>query len=398
MTTSPPATVFEGVRVLDVGHIIAGPFTCAAFADFGADVIKIEPLDGDPLRWQYLKNGAGLYYKMDARNKRSVTLNLKSDKGQELLHRLVAVSDVLVENFRPGVMERLGGSWDVLHEINPRLIMCRVSGFGQYGPYSHRSAYGRIGEAFAGFAHITGEPDGPPMHSSMSLGDTIAANWAAQAVMMALYWRDAQGGGRGQVIDLGLYEGLFRQIEQQIVVYDQLGINQRRNGQQNPGSPHVGSYETRDGRHFSFSAATVRTIHAVLSAMGMADDDRFNTFHAAEEHRDELHAAITEWMGRHDLAEVIQIFDDHDAPGGPVMSAAELYRDPHIAARDMIISVPDKELGELKMQGVIPKMSVTPGSVRHAGQQLGESNREVFGDLLGLSSDEIDALVDEGVI
>ena len=190
--------VFQGKRVLDIGHIVAGPIAASVFADFGAEVIKVErPGVGDPLRLQYRnENGVSLHYKVESRNKKSVTLDLKTPEGKDIFKRLVGMSDVLVENFRPGVMERLGFGWPELSAVNPGLVMCRLSGFGQTGPYAHRRAYGRIGEAFGGFSYINGNPDGPPMHSQMSLGDTVAGMWAAMGVMMALYWRDAQGGRR----------------------------------------------------------------------------------------------------------------------------------------------------------------------------------------------------------
>lgn len=289
--------VFDGIRVLDVGHVVAGPFVASVLADFGADVIKIEkPGAGDPLRWIYPKGDVGLFYKMQGRNKKSITLNLKDPRGQQLLHRLVECSDVLVENFRPGVMERLGGGWDVLSRINLRLVMCRLSGFGQDGPYADRRSYGRVSEAFAGFAHITGEPDGPPMHSHMSVGDTVAGSWAAMGVMMALYWRDAQGGGKGQLVDMALYEGLFRQIEQQVILFDQLGKTLERTGSNHRNVPYTGLFRTRDGRYFSFSAVTGASSTAVLRAMGMEHDDRFNTFEACVLHRDAFAAAVKVWM------------------------------------------------------------------------------------------------------
>jgi crotonobetainyl-CoA:carnitine CoA-transferase CaiB-like acyl-CoA transferase len=382
-----------------VGHVVAGPIAASVLADFGADVIKIErPVSGDPLRWLYPKNGAGLFYKMEARNKRCITLDLKQPEGRELFHRLVAESDVVMENFRPGVMERLGHDWETLRRINPRLVFCRLSGFGQTGPYAERRAYGRIGEAFAGFAHITGLPDGPPMHSAMSVGDTIAGVWAAIGIINALYWRDAQGGGVGQVIDVGLYEPLFRQIEQQVIVHDQLDRSLMRVGNENPGDPYVGSFRTKDDRYFSFSAATAASILDVLRAMGMDDDERFNDFERCLEHRDEFQAAVTAWMGARTVDEVNAAFQKYDAPGSPVMSAEDLAQDPHILARDMIITVEDAELGPIRMQGVVPKMSETPGEVRHAGQPMGTANEEIYAGLLGLSSPEIADLRDRGII
>jgi len=391
--------VFEGIRVLDIGHVVAGPFVASVMADFGADVIKVErPVSGDPLRWIYPKEGVGLFYKMQARNKRSVTLDLKHPEGKAIFLQLVAKSDVLVENFRPGVMERLGLGWEELSAVNPRLVMCRLSGFGQTGPYAGRRAYGRVGEAFAGFAHITGEPDGPPSHSHMSVGDTVAGTWAAMGVMMALYWRDAQGGGVGQVVDIGLYEGLFRQIEQQVVVLDQLGKVLERSGSNHRNVPYTGLFRTQDGGHFSFSAVTQRSAQDVLRAMGLAEDDRFNTFERCMQNRDAFAEAVEAWMAGHTLAQVDAAFQEHGAPGTPVKSAADLINDPHILAREMVITVDDKELGPLRMQGIVPKLSRSPGEVRHAGQMLGESNAEVYENLLGMTADEVSALRERGVI
>jgi crotonobetainyl-CoA:carnitine CoA-transferase CaiB-like acyl-CoA transferase len=391
--------VFDGIRVLDIGHVVAGPFVASVMADFGADVIKIEPpVRGDPLRWLYPKDDVGLFYKMQARNKKSVTLDLKHPEGRAIFERLAAQSDVVVENFRPGVMERLGLGWEELSKINERLIMCRLSGFGQTGPYAGRRAYGRIGEAFAGFAHITGEPDGPPTHSQMSVGDTVAGTWAAMGVMMALYWRDARGGGLGQVVDIGLYEGLFRQIEQQVVVLDQLGKVLERSGSNHRNVPFTGLFRTRDGGHYSFSAVTERSALDALRAMDMAEDERFNSFERCMQHRDEFAAAVKAWMAARTLAEVDAAFQARGAPGTPVKSAADLIDDPHILAREMVVTVEDKELGPLRMQGIVPKLSRTPGAVRHAGQLLGESNALVYGELLGITQAQIDDLQARGVI
>lgn len=391
--------VFKDIRVLDIGHVVAGPFIASILADFGADVIKVErPQHGDPLRQIYCKDGVGLWSKVQGRNKRSVTINLKDPQGKELFRRLVEQSDVLVENFRPGVMERLGFGWDELSAINPRLVLCRLSGFGQTGPYAERRAYGRVGEAFAGFAHLTGDPAGPPSHSHMSVGDTVAGTWAAMGVMMALYWRDAQGGGLGQVVDVGLYEGLFRQIEQQVIVLDQLGTNMQRSGSNHRNVPYTGLFKTRDNRYFSFSAVTEKSAHDILKCMGLEDDERFNTFARCMAHRDLFADTVDSWMAAHDSAEIEALFAENAAPGAMVKSAADLINDPHVLARDMVITLEDEELGPVRMPGVLPKLSRTPGEIRHTGQRLGQSNSEVFSDLLGLSKNDIAVLEQKGVI
>jgi len=383
-TGQPSPQALDGIRVLELGVLVASPLVGSILADFGADVIKIEePRVGDPMRWLYPKNGTGLFFKIEGRNKRCVTLDLRKPRGQEILRDLVKVSDVLVENFTPGVMEKWGLGWEELHRLNPRLVMCRVSGWGQDGPYSDRKAYGRVAEAFSGFAWLNGDPNGPPMHSAMSLGDTAASVWAVIGVLMALYHRDVLG-GEGQCIDLGLWEGLFRQIEQHIIVFDQLGRNLMRQGQRNPGVPYVGSFETKDGRYFSFSQVTPKTIAGFLKALGIDQDTRFNTFRAAQENIDELYEYLTSWIGSRTLEEVWTAFCAHGAAGGPVMSAKELCADPHVQAREMIVTLDDPELGRVSMQGIVPKLSHTPGTVRHAGLPMGASNEEVFCGLLGM--------------
>jgi formyl-CoA transferase len=392
-------SVFEGIRVLDIGHIVAGPIAASVLADFGAEVIKIErPVVGDPLRWQYPKNGVGLHYKMEARNKKSITLDLKTLEGRDIFLRLAKISDVVVENFRPGVMERFGLDWDTLKAVNPKLIMCRLSGFGQTGPYRERRAYGRIGEAFGGFSYINGEPDGPPMHSQMSLGDTAAGMWAAMGIMMSLYWRDAQNGKIGQMIDIGLYEGVFRQIEQQIIVVDQLQRTIKRTGNRHNFTPYVSSYKTKDGGYFSVSAATMKSALDVLRAMGLEKDERFNDWNRCIENNHAYNEAAIAWMAAHTLEEVDAAFQKYEAPGTRVMSGADLMTDPHILAREMVVTVEDKELGPIKMQGIIPKLSESPGRIDHAGQTLGESNDLIYGTLLGMRESEIASLREKGVI
>jgi formyl-CoA transferase len=388
----------EGVRILDVGHLIAGPMTASVLGDFGADVIKIEqPGVGDPLRWNYPHEGVGLFHKVQGRNKRNITLNLASRQGRGIFHELTRKSDVIVENFRPGVMERLVGDWATLSQLNPGLIYCRVSGWGQTGPYKERTSFGRIAEAFSGFAAITGEADGPPMHSTMSLGDSVAAVWAANAVNMALYWRDARG-GTGQVIDLALYEPLYRQIEQQIAVMDRTGTPPHRAGNQNDGTPVMGSYETADGKYFSFSANTVKSIRAVMRAVDLEGDSRFADFHGCSGNHAALHSHIREFFATRTAAQLQGIFDSADAPGTMVMNAGDLISNPHVLAREMVIEVPDDDIGPLRMQGVVPKFSETPGAVRHAGQRLGQSNAQVYEELLGFDDDKLDELRNAGVI
>ena len=394
-----PKSVFAGIRVLDVGHIVAGPIAASMMADFGADVLKIErPGVGDPLRAQYQKDGVGMHFTVEGRNKKSITLDLKKPEGREIFLKLAAQSDVVMENFRPGVMERLGLGWEELKAVNPRLIFCRLSGYGQYGPYAHKRAYGRIGEAFGGFTFITGETDGPPLHSQMSLGDTVAGMLACQGIMMALYWRDAQGGGVGQVIDMGLYEGLYRLIEQHIISVDQLGEIMARSGNQHAFNPFVSSYWTKDRGYFSVAAGTKESAADVMRAMGMDRDERFRDWDSCVANIAAYRAAATAWMAERTLAEVTAAFAKYDAPGQASLSGADLINDPHVLAREMVITVPDEELGPIRMQGVAPKLSQTPGHVEHAGQPMGASNDLVYGQWLGMSREEIDALRKKGIV
>ena len=395
-----PTPYLEGFRVLDFTQYLAGPSCTRLLAEMGADVIKVEmaPL-GDPIRANSpRRNRRSGYFVQQNRGKRSICIDFKSPESVQIVKDLIPHIDVVVENYSAGVMARRGLGYDVLSAINPRLIMARVSGFGQDGPYRDRRSYGRIAEAFGGFAHITGEPDGPPSHSHMSIGDTIGGAWAAMGVMMALYWRDAQGGGVGQVVDLGLYEGLFRQIEQQIVILDQLGMTLGRSGSNHRNVPYTGLFETRDGGYFSFSGVTVKSTTDILRAMGMANDARYNTFAECVKHRDAFAQAVTDWMAARTLAEVDAAFKACDAPGTPVMSAADLIDDPHVLAREMVIRMQDPELGPLRMQGVVPKLTRSPGEVRHAGQPLGASNEDVYRGLLGMSDAELAALREKKVI
>ena len=386
-----------GYRVLDLGVLVAGPLVGAILGDFGAEVIKVErPGAPDPMRTLYQKDGIGLFSKVEDRNKLPITLDLKSERGKELLARLVEESDVLVENYRPGVLEALGFSEERLLELNPQLIICRVSGWGQTGPNSSRRAFGRIGEAFGGFANLNGEPDGQPMHTAMSLGDTLGSVWAAIGVLLALLARERDGSG--QVVDVGLYEAVLRQIEQQIVVFDQLGVDLTRVGNRNPGVPTVNLYETGDGKWFSVASATPKTIAALLRAVGLDGDDQFGSAEAVSADPIGFHEVLGRWMKERAGDEVEAIFVDAGAVGTVVRSPAELIDHPHVLAREMVISVDDPDLGQVRMQGVVPKLTRTPGAVRWAGRATGDANDYVFGELLGLRDDEIAELATTSVI
>jgi len=381
--------------------------TSSILADFGADVIHVEsPETGDFLRDLGVSRGAAgsgtrvsRGYDVINRNKRNITLDMRKPQARDLFHRLVAVSDVVTENFRPYVMDRWGHDWPTLRAINPRLIYCRLSGFGLTGPYRNRRAYGMIGEAFSGWAWLNGYADNEPLHSSFSWGDTLDSTWAAASIMMALYWRDAQG-GEGQLIDQGLVEPLFRQLEQQIIIYDQTGVSPHRSGTRHEATPYADVCETKDGRYFSFSAFTHEAIRNLLLALSLSEDPRFNSFDACLQHREEFHQTVTSWCRERTLAEAIETFEKHKAIGAPAMSSEDLCNDPHIQARDLIVSVDDPEGGvePILMHGIVPKLSESPGRMRNAFEPMGSRNEEVYCGLLGLSKQELQALRESGVI
>ncbi len=404
MTTEPNRQVLEGYRILDVGHILAGPMTSSMLADFGADVIHIEsPETGDFLRQVQGRAGEprpSRGYDLINRNKRNITLDMRTDKGRELFHRLVAISDVVTENFRPYVMDRWGNSTEALNRINPRLIYCRLSGLGQTGPYRHRRAYGMIGEAFSGWSWLNGYVDGPVIHSSFSLGDTNQSIWAATAILSALYWRDARGGGEGMVIDQALFEPNLRTWEQLLITYDQNGVVSNRFGSHHEASPYADVCKTKDGEYFSYSAFTYDAIDSLLLTLGLKDDPRFNELNRCMENREAFWETAGGWFKERTLAEAVELFETNGADGCAVMNSETLYHDPHIKAREMVVSVPDPEGGEkpIEMQGIVPKLSETPGKMRNATEHMGSRNEEVYGGLLGLSRDEIADLMAASVI
>lgn len=392
----------DGLRVIDAGTMIAGPLAATQLADFGADVVKIElPGEGDSMRhWAPLKDERSLWWKVIARNKRLVTLALSHPEGQSMFRDLVKRTDVVIENFRPGTFERWGLGYDVLSRINPGLVMVRVSGFGQTGPYAQRGGYGTIAEAFSGIPSFTGFPDRPPTLPGFPLADSVAATFAAMSAMFAIYRRD-HGGGRGQVIDVSLYEPIFRLAESQVIGFDQLGIVKKRQGNRLAEDSPRNTYETRDGRWIGISASSQRTFERLAAAMGMGhlvDDPRFadNASRCANDVA--LDTLLADWFRERDCAEVMAIFEQANVVAGPVLDIRDIVADPHYAARGNIVDVPDTDFGSVRMQGVVPKFSETPGEVRHAGGPLGADNATVYRELLGLDDTALERLRRDGVI
>ncbi len=387
--------------MIDAATIFAGPLIATLLGDFGADVIKVEHPKGDPLRQTgYRKDDVPLWWKVVGRNKRGITLDLKQADGQDIFKRLIADADVLIENFRPGTLERWGLGWEVLHALNPRLVMVRVTGFGQTGPYSQRPGFGTLAEAFSGFAHVTGQPDGPPTLPPFGLADGVAAQYGTFATMFALYERDAKGSGQGQFIDLSIYEPLFALLGYQPTVFDQLDVVQQRSGNRSVSNAPRNAYRTADGRWVALSSAAPAILKRLLHLTGgeaAAEDPRFRTAESRLQHVDALDAIVGGWIGRHSLEEVLAAFEQAEAAIAPVYDVAQIFDDPQYQAREDIVEVSDDELGAVKMQNVFPFLSRTPGRISHAGPRLGEHNDEVLGEL-GISADELAALRAAGVI
>lgn len=392
----------QGLRVIDAGTMIAGPLAGCLLADFGADVIKIEhPRYGDPMRqWAPIKNEVSLWWKVTARNKRLITLDLGHPRGQDIFRQLVGQADILIENFRPGTMEKWGLGYEVLSQINPQLVMVRVSGYGQGGPYRDRPGYGTIAEAITGVPSFTGFPDKPPTLSAWPLADSVAAVFAALGAMFAIHYRDVHK-GEGQVVDVSLYEPLFRLVESQVIGFDQLGIVKQRMGNRMAEDSPRNTYETADGEWIAISASSQRTFERLARAIGrpqIVDDPRFKDNPSRVDHADELDEVLSAWFSPRSFAEAMTILEEHDVVAGPIYDVRRIFADPHFAAREDIVAIEDPDLGIIRMQNVAPRLSKTPGQVVHGGLSLGHHNREVYAELLSLSEGELKGLQQQGVI
>jgi crotonobetainyl-CoA:carnitine CoA-transferase CaiB-like acyl-CoA transferase len=392
-----------GLKVVDAATLFAGPVVATLMGDFGADVIKVEHPRGDALRglgWE--RDGVSLWWTVVSRNKRCVTLDLSQPPGQDLLKRLLAEADVFVENFRPGTLERWNLDPEDLLRLNPRLVILRMTGFGQTGPYRQRPGYGTLAEALSGYAHINGAADGPPMLPPFALGDGIAALAGTAATMFALWWRECRGAeGTGQVVDLAIYEPLFWLLGPQAAVYDQLGIVQTRNGNSAPFTAPRNLYRARDGEWLALSASSQAVAERVMRIVGredLIDEPWFATHNGRLEHAHELDAVIQAWIGARSAREVIDVFERYEAAIAPAYSIEDIFSDPHFLAREVVTRVDHPVLGSVAMQNVIAKLSETPGRIRHPGPEIGEHNTEVFEQDLGLSHEELDRLERLGVV
>jgi formyl-CoA transferase len=392
----------DDVRVIEIGQLLAGPFCGQLLGDFGAEVIKLEdPGRGDPMRqWGREKpHGKSLWWPVVARNKKSVTCNLRTPEGQDLVRRLVARADVLLENFRPGTLERWGLSPEELWEINPRLVVTRVTGFGQSGPYAPRAGYGSIGEAMGGIRYVTGEPDRPPSRAGISLGDSLAATYAALGTLVALHHRDRSG--RGQVVDSAIYEAVLAMMESLVPEWQVAGYQRERTGAVLPNVSPSNVYPTADGETVLIAANQDTVFRRLAAAMGrpeLADDERYATHGARGTSMAELDELIARWTAERKADELLELLAAEGVPAGRTYRARDMLADPHFAARESIVRVPHPEFGELAMQNVFPRLSATPGRVRHAGPELGEHNDDVYRGLLGLGDDDLARLRADGVV
>jgi formyl-CoA transferase len=403
-----PAAVQQGplvgVRVVELGILLAGPFVGRILGDFGAEIIKVEAPDrGDTLRdWGagHLE-GRGLWWPVQSRNKKLITLNLRVEDGQNLLRRLAAECDVLVENFRPGTLERWHLSPEELWEINPGLVIARVSGYGQTGPYAKRAGFASAGEAMGGLRYINGFPGDAPPRLGISLGDSLAAMYAAQGVLMALYHRDAQG-GKGQVVDASIMESCFSLLESMVPDYDRLGIVREPSGTRLDGIAPSNVYRSGDGKWVVIAANAENLWERLCKVMDREDlmtDPRFVDHRSRGVHQDELDAIVGDWAAQRTATEIDRQLNEAGVVCGPVYSIADIFEDPQYAARDAIVTMHDPELGELRAPAVHPKLSGTPGAAAWTGPwPMGRHNGEIYGDLLGLGADELARLREDGVI
>jgi crotonobetainyl-CoA:carnitine CoA-transferase CaiB-like acyl-CoA transferase len=402
-TTSAHGTAGKALRdivVLDISSFLAAPMAATWLGDFGAEVVKVEHPNGDMLRsWGQSKDGIPLFWKLVSRNKKSLTLDLHTARGQELLRRLVAKADVLIENFRTGLLAQWQLDYDSLAAVNPGLVMLSVSTFGQTGPYSPRRGFGTLAEAMSGYAHLTGEENGPPLLPSFGLADGIAGLCGAYAVMVALHERGHSG--RGQHIDLALYEPLLTVMGQQVVEFDQLGIISQRLGSRLPFSAPRNIYHDRDGAWLAMSCSTQSVFERAAKAIGQPElitDPRFRDNRSRMIHATQIDDIFQNWIGARTRDEVLDILNSAGAAAAPVYDVSDVCADPHFTERESITTVDDPELGPIRMQNVVPKLSRTPGTITHAGVPLGQNTTEVLTSLLNLAEDEIAELYEQGII
>lgn len=390
------------LRVIELGVLLAGPFCGQLLGDMGAEVIKIEqPGKGDPMReWGREKpHGKSLWWPVIARNKKSVTLNLREEEGQEIVRRLIAKADIVIENFRPGTMERWNLGYDALSAINPGIIMVRVTGYGQTGPYADRAGYGAIGEAMGGLRHVVGDPSTPPSRVGISIGDSLAATFATMGALTALHAREKTG--HGQIVDSAIYEAVLAMMESLVPEYQIGGYTRERTGAILPNVSPSNVYPTSDGHMVLIAAnqdSVFRRLAQAMDRADLAEDQRFATHSARGAHQQELDDIIAAWTATLSASELMDLMNRTGVPAGNIFRAKEMLEDEHFKAREAIVKVPDKIFGDIAMHNVVPKLSRTPGKIKWAGPELGQHNADIYGQLLGMTGAEIEKLAKRGII
>jgi formyl-CoA transferase len=397
----PPSKPLSGIKVIELGTLIAGPFCTRILAEFGAEVIKIEtPGEGDPLRsWRKMYEGTSLWWYLQARNKQSLTLNLKHAEGVEILKKLVAEADIVVENFRPGVLEKLGVGWDVLCAINPGLVMVRLSGFGQTGPMAQQPGFGAIGESMGGLRYVTGFADRPPVKTGVSIGDSIAALWAAIGALMALRHKEVNG-GKGQVVDVALYEAVFAMMESLVPEFDVFGFIRERTGNVMPGITPSNTHTTKDGKHLIVGAngdAIFRRCMEVMNRSDLANDPQLQTNAGRDPRAVELYGVIDAWVAQHDEEFVLKTLGEAGVPASRIYSVEDMFGDPQFLAREMLKKAQLPDGKEFRMPGIVPRLTETPGGVDSVGPALG-AHTDVILNKLGYSSAQIGELKEKGTV
>lgn len=397
-----PEGPLSGLRVVETATLAAGPMVGTALGEFGAEVIKVEqPGAGDPMRtWGHRKDGIGLAWKSVSRNKQFVTLDLGQSEGQDLMHELLAVSDVLIVGNRPSALERWTIDYETVHARHPQIVMVHITGYGRGGPKSDRPGYGTLAEAMSGFAQVVGQPDGPPTLPPFMLADGVASLAATYAVMMALYHRDTQR-GTGQLVDVNLIEPLARLIETSTLAFDQLGINPGRVGNRLDASAPRNAYRTADDKWLAISSASpniAKRVYQAIDRPDLADNPDYVDPIRRQERAREVDALVEDWVKTRTLDEAMAIFERAEVTAAPVYDAEQLLADEHLQARGTYLSIDDPDFGAVTVQGPVAQLTDTPGAVRHLGRELGCDNQAVFGDLLGVETARLDDLREKGVL
>lgn len=392
----------EGIRVLELGVLIAGPFAARLMAEFGAEVIKVEtPKQGDPIRnWRMVHDGTSLWWYVQSRNKKSITLDLKSAEGQDIIKRLIKEVDIVVENFRPGTLEKWGIGYEELRKINPKLVMVRISGYGQTGPYKDRPGFGSIGEAMGGIRYLTGYPDLPPTRVGISLGDSVSSLYAVIGALMALRHREVNG-GNGQVVDVALYESIFSLMESMVPEYDMFKHIRERTGSTLPGIAPSNIYLSKDGKYIVIGANGDSIYKRLMNLMGrtdLAEDERFQTNEGRAKQMEYLDQEIENWTKQYDINEALRLLDEAGIPSGPIYNIEDMTKDPHFNERNMFEQIDVEGIGKLKVPGIIPKLSETPGGIEWAGPKLGQHNEEIIKQVAGLTDEQFEKLKKLGVL